>query len=344
MSKIINRNVKQIKSDILKCFQIKNNWYRKELIEEVLKSFNLNEVELKDYNSSSTLVKAMSMIGSVISSMLSNGDLSIDNGKIITLGNDDSILIRDAKVEIFLKEYFLLHKDSLYFSLFEKAQIYFKTNLTQALKDDDELEKQLKDKLDYLIKTNYIKFKNGTYLFNKDHPYPNTEIGNCLNDCHFNGNIYERFIEAININGGEFLEKYAVDLLSTYFISTNHKLLKNNVTGGSNDGGLDGIIEIVDELGYFEKIFIQTKARNRVQVTAKEVREFYGALTAEKGTRGIFVTNSTYHPLAQEFIQKTNNLIGIDGIQLFDLALKCKYGITNKNGKLILDEKIFINK
>ena len=344
MSKTINRKFNQIKSDILKCFQIKNTWYRKELIEQSLKNFNLSEEELKDYNSSSTLIKAMSMIGSVISSMLNNGDLSIDNGKVITLGNDDNILIREAKVEIFLKEYFLLNHSAIYSTLFEKAQIYFKTNQTKSLKDDEELDSQLKNKLEYLMKTNFIKLKNGTYHFNIDHPYPNTEIGNCLNDCHFNGNIYERFIEAININGGEFLEKYAVDLLSAYFISSNHQLLKNNVTGGSNDGGLDGIIEIVDELGYFEKILIQTKARNRVHVTVKEIREFYGALTVENGTRGIFVTNSTYHYQAQEFIQKAKNLIGIDGLRLFDLALKCKYGITNKNGKLILDDKIFINK
>lgn len=343
MSKNINRTFNQIKSDILKCFQIRPTWYRKELIEQALKKFNLSNEELKNYNSSSTLIKSMSMIGSVISSMLSNGDLSIDNGKVITLGNDDNILIREAKVEIFLKEYFLINKTSSYEVLLEKAQVYFKTNLTKSLKDDEELEKNLKAKLNYLLKTNFIKQNKDLYQFSNDHPYPNTEIGNCLNNCYFNDNVYERFIEAININGGEFLEQYSVDLLSTHFTLSNHKLLKNNVTGGSNDGGLDGIIEIVDELGYFEKIYIQTKARNKVNVTAKEVREFYGALTAEKGTRGIFVTNSTFHPLAQEFIQKTNNLIGIDGIQLFDLALKCKYGILNHNGKLILDEKIFIN-
>lgn len=342
MSKSINRTFNQIKSDILKCFQQKPNWFRKEIINECLKNFNLSEEELKNYDSSSSLIKSKSMIGSVISSMLNNKDLSIDNGKVITLGRDDNILIRDSQVEIYVKNYFEINKKSTYDNLFKKASIDFKTNTTTSIKDDEELEQALNKVITYLLETSYLSIDDNTYSFNKQHPYPNTEIGNCLNDCYFHNDPYGHFIQAININGGEFLEQFSVALLSKYFQSCNSTLIKNTVTGGSNDGGLDGIIEIVDELGYFERIYIQTKARNKVLVTVKELREFYGALMVEKGTRGIFVTNSFYHPHAQEFISKADNLIGIDGNKLYDLALKCNYGLKTINNKLILDEQVFI--
>ena len=61
MSKTINRGYNQIKSDILKCFQTKENWYRKELISECLKSFNLSESELKDNNSSEETYRAFAI-------------------------------------------------------------------------------------------------------------------------------------------------------------------------------------------------------------------------------------------------------------------------------------------
>lgn len=342
MSKSINRTFNQIKSDILKCFQQKPNWFRKEIINECLKNFNLSEDELKNYDSSSTLIKSKSMIGSVISSMLNNKDLSIDNGKVITLGREDNILIRDSQVEIFVKEYFTSNKTSNYEDLFEKASIEFKTNTTTSLKDDEELKQALNSVLTYLLETDYLSKNNDTYSFKNQHPYPNTEIGNCLNSCYYSNDPYKHFIQAININGGEFLEQFSVALLSKYFQSCNSTLIKNTVTGGSNDGGLDGIIEIVDELGYFERIYIQTKARNKVLVTVKELREFYGALMVENGTRGIFVTNSFYHPHAQEFISKADNLIGIDGNKLYDLALKCNYGLILNDNKIILDEHVFI--
>lgn len=342
MAKNINRTFNQIKSDILKCFQIKENWYRKEIINECLKYFNLSDDELKNNDSSSTLIQSMSLIGSVISSMLNNGDLSIDNGKVIRLGKDDNILIRSTRVLIFIKDYIIKNKKTDLNTLLNNAYSHFKTNTTPSTSDDNELKNIIEKQIMYLLNTNYIKQENNTYIFYKEHPYPNTEIGNCLSDCYFNGNTYDRFIEAINIKGGEFLEQYAVSLLSTYFKQSKNQILKSSVTGGSNDGGLDGIIEIIDELGYFERIFIQTKARNKIFVNVKEIREFYGAFIIEKGTRGIFVTNSNYHPHSLEFISKASNLIGIDGKQLYKIALNCNYGLIKKDNNLLLDDKIFI--
>ena len=344
MSKTINRRYNQIKSDILKCFQTKENWYRKELISECLKSFNLSESELKDNNSSSILIKSKSMIGSVISSMLNNNDLSIDNGKVITLGKEDIILIRNEQIEIFLKDIIFKNKEINKNELLDLSHSYFKTNETTSLEDNIALEKEFNEIIIYLEDTDFIRIINNRIYFNKEHPYQNTEIGNCLNKAYFSDNCFEHFIKAININGGEFLEHFAVSLLSKYFTNSKHILIKNEVTGGSNDGGLDGIIELNDELGYFERIYIQTKARNKVLVTVKELREFYGALMVEKGTRGIFVTNSYYHIAAKEFIAKTNNLIAIDGPKLYELAKLCEYGIIKHNNKLILDEKVFIER
>ena len=113
------------------------------------------------------------------------------------------------------------------------------------------------------------------------------------------------------------------------------------VTGGSDDGGIDGVIHTQDDLGYRETVLMQMKNRHAV-MTSKDVREFYGAVCAENGSRGIFITLSSFHPDAQKLLDKVDNLTGVDGDKLFEIAKKCRYGLTEQDGRWRIDDALLL--
>ena len=139
-----------------------------------------------------------------------------------------------------------------------------------------------------------------------------------------------------------FFEAYSVKLLEK-LLSLKNSVDSSELTGGPNDRGIDGVINITDELGYKEKILIQAKLRKRGTITLKEVREFYGAVCSEAGTRGLFITNSTFHKESSKFINKHYNIVGINNKKLFELATQYKVGIVEVDAQLKLDEDMFLD-
>ena len=105
------------------------------------------------------------------------------------------------------------------------------------------------------------------------------------------------------------------------------------------DGGIDGILETVDSLGFRETIMVQTK--NRLETTNETtVRGFYGAVCARQGSRGIFATTSDFHYAAKGFLESIDNCVGVDGKKIFEMALETRYGIKKCGAELSVDEKI----
>ena len=131
-------------------------------------------------------------------------------------------------------------------------------------------------------------------------------------------------------------------LLRAYYLSEGKLVDEGFVTGGSDDGGIDGVIHTTDDLGYRETVLMQMKNRHAV-MTAKDVREFYGAVCAENGSRGIFITLSSFHPEAQKLLDKVDNLTGVNGEKLFEIARRCKLGLLEKSGRLCIDEALLLN-
>ena len=105
---------------------------------------------------------------------------------------------------------------------------------------------------------------------------------------------------------------------------------------------VDVIMETEEELGFVERIIIQTKNRKNIQTTEKEIREFYGVMNAQKGTRGIFVTTSSFHPAAEKLLLSLPNCVGIDGKKLFSLVKQTVYGIHKTKSGFSFDNAIFI--
>jgi len=112
-------------------------------------------------------------------------------------------------------------------------------------------------------------------------------------------------------------------------------------TSKSNDQGIDGVIN-QDTLG-LDKIYIQAKRYNENQVREKDIRNFIGAMSGDT-TRGVFVTTSTFHPLAEKKAQDAHHkIVLLDGVGLVDLMYQFGVGVQLKNTYDLkeLDEDFF---
>ena len=141
--------------------------------------------------------------------------------------------------------------------------------------------------------------------------------------------------------GGGFFERFVAGALEAYFLHTGRSVTYCDVTGGSSDGGIDVIVDTVDGLGFTEHILVQTKNRKNLHTTEKEIREFYGAMHAGDGSRGIFVTAAAFHPSAAALLDSLPNCVGIDGDKLFQILLMTGYGIVRTREGFLCDESVF---
>lgn len=141
----------------------------------------------------------------------------------------------------------------------------------------------------------------------------------------------------LNVLSSEEFEAYSVKLLETYY----NKFVyiggcKGVHCGGSDDGGIDGIIEVKDNmLGSSDAIFMQVKQKksenkNAKQNTMHELREFGGTLaTRPEALKGIFVTNISYIPKNFLNAYKLKPLIFINGELWLDIAEQCGFRIAD---------------
>ncbi len=115
-------------------------------------------------------------------------------------------------------------------------------------------------------------------------------------------------------------------------------------TGGSGDGGIDGIIN-QDSLG-LEKVYIQAK-RWQNQVGEPPIRNFSGSLDARGANKGVFITTSTFSSTAQRTAQNIsagNKFIRlIDGPELARLMIDHGVGVVTEINYEVkkLDENYF---
>ncbi|MFA7032108.1 MAG: restriction endonuclease [Bacilli bacterium] len=329
-----NAIIKQWLLDIVE----KKSLTRSSLILECLKNFKLTKEELKNKSSDSVLTKVKSRTGSVLSELINSEDLILEDKKIKLNKKSVQEIIKKDEIE---QEIIVLMSDR---KSYTRKQIYDMIAEKIHPNNQNNIRSLSGFALNHLIKAEKVIKKDNSYFLSKDDDFPNTKIGKCLKDAAKSSDIAPFFIRAFNIMGGEFFEEYTVTLMEKYLSNTdNGKVDQSKVTGGPNDDGIDGVIIYNDGLGFKEMVFVQAKIRSNNHVTLKEVREFFGALCGNKGTRGIFITNGSFHHEAQKFIDKQSNLVGIDGKKLFQLAKKLQYGIITKDNKDNLNRDLFIS-
>jgi len=125
----------------------------------------------------------------------------------------------------------------------------------------------------------------------------------------------------------DFLERVVVDLLIAMGYGGGDSAM-GRVTGGSGDGGIDGMIR-EDALG-LDMIYVQAKrygAENSVGVD--DLRKFAGAIDAAGTTnKGVFVTTSSFTDPAKDFVKMIQKrIILIDGPELARLMVHHGIGV-----------------
>ena len=269
-------------------------------------------------------------VGAVFNEMLEFGVITpIGEGYGMTC--DKPVAIR---VELCEKEILSLLKSGNYtkYEIRTRLEEKFGTRRTPSLKDDNILFSFIGQILKRLVRFGVIGLNDGLYHLKEEKRAKLDDIESMLA-------VKGEFLTRLHAKGGEFFEHYFMTLIGKYLSKHGRTILENYTTGGTADGGIDGVIKTLDSLGFRETIMVQTK--NRFESTNETaVRSFYGAVCAKNGSRGLFATTSDFHPSAIAFLDGIDNCVGVDGTKLFDMARECRYGIKKKRGSLIVDKNL----
>ena len=166
--------------------------------------------------------------------------------------------------------------------------------------------------------------------------------------------LKEEFLKRLRALSGEYFEYYSVYLLERYSLKSGRRLEGLRISGGKNDGGIDGEIELTDRFGFRETIYIQAKNWDPTKGLAEKwmigetlVQQFVGAATCrqmrdgKRNCRGIFVTTSSFTKDAKDALEVLGEkFIGYDGNDVFETAKECGFGLIKVNGVWQLDEKL----
>lgn len=124
----------------------------------------------------------------------------------------------------------------------------------------------------------------------------------------------------------DFFEQLVLDLLHAMGYGTSRADLQR--TGGSGDGGIDGIISL-DKLG-LEKVYIQAK-RWKNPVGSPEIQGFMGALQLQGASKGVFITTSSFTRDAREAASRARgSIVLVDGARLTALMMDHGVGVSHK--------------
>jgi len=100
------------------------------------------------------------------------------------------------------------------------------------------------------------------------------------------------------------------------------------VTGKSNDEGIDGIIN-EDRLG-LDVIYVQAK-RWKNRVGRQEIQAFVGALAGKQAQKGIFITTSDFAQNAYDYAKSiSQKVVLIDGTRLAQLMIDHGVGVSTQ--------------
>ena len=305
---------------------------RNELLDGAVARLGLTERQLQNRDAASKYHTMRSYVGNRVDEMMRNGALCRRDGCYL-LTREGLVIVEEGRCESQIRA--LLAKAAYHKpALFEALDRYFGTDLTLSGRDDAMVHSIAGSILARMVRDGEVSTgADGYFLCSPDqkstnHPMPPEAFK-------------EAFLARLHRMGGPFFERFLCNLLEKYYTVTGRTVLVCEVTGGSNDGGVDVVVDTRDGLGFLEHVMVQAKCRERSQVSEKEVREFYGALTALSGSRGIYATTSTFHEGAKRLLDSLDNCVGLDGDGLFALADMVSYGIVKSKKGYCFDEAIF---
>lgn len=305
---------------------------RNALLDSALKQYGFSDKEIKNRNPAAKCNTIRSYIGTALTDLIARGEILKRNDGYTLPSRNLVTVEKPVCREVMLS--FLKNKPHTKKELSGALIRHFGADRTASLADDDAIKNLCGQLLAELIDEGRIAAHDGQYaLAVLQQQLPNKP----LTEAEFERALLGRLCD----KGGKFFEKFVANMLEKYFLITGRDVTACDVIGGSEDGGVDVVIDTVEDLGFVEHILVQAKCRKNIQVSEKEVREFYGAMTAQRGTRGIFITTCTFHPGADKLLRSIPNCVGVDGHLVFELAKRTAYGIHKTKEGFMFDESVF---
>ncbi len=301
---------------------------RQAILRAGINAFRLSKAELADKSTNGRLNVIRSMCGTVINEMQARSLILRDENGLYTRTTEKPVAIRIERCEEEILKA-LYKKPMTRQELREHLVRRFRTDTTATAQDDNQLFTYVGQILKRLTAEKMISFDGSVYAIA---PTRTAEIKDRQSILALKCD----FLTAIHSKGGEFFEHYFMNLLEKYLIRCGKAVTESYVTGGSADGGIDGIAKTVDSLGFRETIMVQTKNRHDI-TNETDVRGFYGSVCAAQGSRGIYAITSDFHPMAKKLLDSIDNCVGVNGDKLFTMAADCCYGIKREGGQLVID-------
>lgn len=305
---------------------------RRDIISKCVARSGLSPQELEDRSVGSVQNNLRAKIGAVLGEMETRGLITPDSDGLYYLVSAKPVIIRIEKCE---KEILraLTEGPMTKADIRARLQRVFGTDKTASTRDDDTLFTFMGQLLKRLESAGVIRQEAGSYSLSPRASARAEDMNAMLE-------LRSEFLTRLHERGGEFFENYFMNLVSKYAVKRHgKKIIECYVTGGSADGGIDGVMKTEDSLGFREVTMVQTK--NRVDIVSEtDVRGFYGAVCAKRGTRGIFASTSDFHPAAKEFLDSLDDCVGVNGDRLFKMAIECSYGIKKSGKSYVVDTKI----
>lgn len=160
-----------------------------------------------------------------------------------------------------------------------------------------------------------------------DSPQADLTPDEALREAHtqINDSLATDLLDRVRNASPTMFESLLVDL----FIAMGYGGSKKDAgrtLGRTGDDGVDGVID-QDQLGV-DQIYLQAKRYAKGNnVGAGAIRDFFGALSLKRATKGIFVTTSAFSESAINTANGLGNrIVLIDGVQLSRLMLRYSIG------------------
>ena len=138
--------------------------------------------------------------------------------------------------------------------------------------------------------------------------------------------LKEELLQKIMDNSSDFFEELIPDVLIKMGYGRSHEDVE--LTGGSGDGGIDGII-YQDPLR-LDAIYFQAKRWDKGNIHRPEIDKFIGALILKGASKGVFITTSRFSEGAKVAANEAAGpkIILIDGKKLVQLMIDHDVGVS----------------
>ena len=154
--------------------------------------------------------------------------------------------------------------------------------------------------------------------------------------------LVQEVLDRLLVMQWQKFEFTVVELLSKMQFGEGKKE-RARVTKSTNDGGIDGIIEM-DALG-LDRDYVQAKRKAQGNsVDRPDIQKFAGSLEGENASKGVFMTTSYFSQGAKEYVTKVSRrIVLVDGERMARLMVQYGIGVRPVETYVLqkLDEDFF---